>query len=102
MRYNLIKYHLTNGNPDEWNREVASFVKAIDEDPSLRGKIAYRALRTEGGDYYHLAVSVDETATKELVSRDFFKQYAEKVEKASAGGVEVLPLEVVAQTAPQP
>ena len=98
MKYNLIKYHFTNGSQDEWRREVERFVAAINDDPALRGKIAYRAMRTPEGDYYHIAASVDDSATKELVHRDFFEAYTQKVEHASAGSVEVLPLEVIAET----
>jgi hypothetical protein len=99
MKYNLIKYHFTNGSQDDWRREVEQFVASIDGDAALRGKIAYRAMRTPDGDYYHIAASVDDSATKELVHREFFVRYTEKVEHASAGGVEVIPLEVIAETA---
>ena len=98
VKYNLIKYHFTNGSEDDWRREVEQFVKALNDDSGLRGKIAYRAMRTPEGDYYHIAASVDDSATKELVHRDFFEAYTQKVEHASAGGVEVLPLEIIAET----
>lgn len=53
---------------------------------------------TEGSDYYHLAAAVDDEAAKALGERDFFSRYTEMAERVSGGTVEVLPLEIVAET----
>jgi hypothetical protein len=45
------------------------------------------------------ASAADDQAPKTLGSRDFFTHYTERCEAAAAGGnVEVLPLEIVAET----
>jgi hypothetical protein len=49
--------------------------------------------------YYHLATTADDTAAKELGQRDFFKHYTEATKRASGGTVEVVPLDMIAETA---
>jgi hypothetical protein len=39
MKHVLIKYRFEEGSPAEWHEEVARFVKAIEADPELGGKI---------------------------------------------------------------
>ena len=50
-------------------------------------------------DYYHLARAADDQAPKDLQQRDWFRQYQEKTRMVAGGQVEVLPLEVIAETA---
>ena len=104
MKYFLIKYRLQNGSQEwtqeSWNREVAAFVAAIDGDPELKGRVTYRAMKArDGADYYHLAGAVDEAAVAALQSRPFFKEYTAKIRVAGGGTVDVVPLDVVAETA---
>jgi hypothetical protein len=100
MKYFLIKYRLGNKSTDEWHNEVAEFIKGLDTDPALQGKISYRCMKSrDGADYYHLAGAVDEAAVKALQQSAFFSSYTEKIRQAASGAVEVLPLVVVAETA---
>ena len=99
MKYFLIKYRFTSGSEEQWHRDIAAFIAALDGDPDLRGRITYRCMRArEGSDYYHLATAADDDAVKTLQSRDFFSRYTDKTELAAGGEVEVVPLEVIAET----
>lgn len=99
MKCFLIKYRLTTGSEEEWHREIARFVAALDSEPVLKGKISYRSTKHRGGaDYYHLAAAADEQAVKALDERDFFARFKEQIKIASGGAVEVLPLEIIAET----
>ena len=65
----------------------------------LRGRIAYRCMKgREGPDYYHLASAVDDQAIKSLQEREFFKRYTAKTKSVAGGTVEVVPLEMIAET----
>jgi hypothetical protein len=33
MKHFLIKYHFTNGSVEEWHREIARFIEALENDP---------------------------------------------------------------------
>jgi hypothetical protein len=99
MKHFLIKYTFSGGLREEWHAEIDRFIAALDGDPVLGGKIAYRCLKhAQGDDYYHLAAAADEEAVRTLGERDFFSRYTECAEKASGGTVAVLPLELVAET----
>ncbi len=99
MKHFLIKYRFQNGLEDAWHQDVAEFIAALDGDPALRGKISYRCMKNQNGpDYYHLATAVDDQAIKMLQTRVFFSRYTEKTKHVAAGVVEVLPLEIVAET----
>lgn len=101
MKYFLIKYRLTSGTEAAWHQDIGRFIAALNDDPALKGKISYRCMKARGGtDYFHLATVIDEDAVKLLQSRDFFKLYTEQTKQAAGGAVEVLPLEVVAETKP--
>src|ERR1700722_3357923 len=102
MKYFLIRYHFANGSPEEWHADIARFVSALDADPVLGGKISYRALRTAGGDYYHLATAADDATVAALNKSDFFARYTDRTDQVSGGQVEVTPLELVAETAYRP
>jgi quinol monooxygenase YgiN len=100
MKHFLIKYRLQNASQDAWHNDVAEFIAALDGDPALRGKISYRCMKSrDGADYYHLAEAADEQAIKALQSSPFFSRYTEKTKQAAGGHVDVLPLEIVAETA---
>jgi hypothetical protein len=99
MKYFLIKYRHKKGAEDEWHRSIAQFIAALDADAGLKGKIAYRCMKHRGGtDYFHLAAAADDEAVKTLQSRDFFTRYTAQTKLAGGGEVEVLPLEIVAET----
>ena len=99
MKHILIKYRFKSGSRDEWHREIERFISALDNDPELSGKISYRSTRgKEGDDYYHFVEVVDDQAVKTLQERDFFSSYTEKCERVAGGEVEVLPLEIIAET----
>lgn len=99
MKHFLIKYRFKDGSEDAWHQDIARFISAVDNDPALRGKITYRCMKHRGGaDYYHLATAADDDAIKALQSQEFFKRYTEQTKFAAGGEVEVLPLEIIAQT----
>jgi len=99
MKHFLIKYRLQTMPTDAWHREVAQFIAALDGDPALKGKITYRCMKSrDGSDYFHLASAADEQAVKALQQSAFFSRYTELIRQAAGGAVEVLPLEVVAET----
>ena len=67
-------YLFANGTPEDWHREVARFIAALDGDPELKGKIGYRVMKNrDDSSYYHIASVVDDAAVKTLQSREFFK-----------------------------
>ena len=100
MKYFLIKYQLKNVPSDAWHRDIAEFIAALDSDPALKGKISYRCMKSrDGADYYHLAATADEQAVKALQQSPSFSRYTAKIKQAAGGAVEVLPLEVIAETA---
>jgi hypothetical protein len=99
MKHFLIKYRFTDGSEERWHQDIVRFIAALDEDPALRGKISYRCMKHRGGsDYYHVAAAADEQAIKALQSREFFSRYTEQTKVAAGGEVEVLPLEIIAET----
>jgi len=99
MKYSLIKYRFQNGSQDAWHRDIVEFISALDADPALQGKISYRCMKSrDGSDYFHLATVVDDEAAKALQTRAFFTSYKEKTSRAGGGSLEVLPLELVAET----
>jgi|SRR5271168_403979 len=99
MKYVLIKYHFKGGSEKRWHEDIANFVSALDNDPDLRGKISYRSLKNSKGlDYYHLAIVADDETVKILNNKDFFSRYTEETKRAAGGEVEVLPLELIAET----
>lgn len=99
MKRFLIKYRRQNAAQDAWHRDIAEFIAALDADTALQGKISYCCMKSrDGADYYHLATAADEHAVKALQQHPSFKHYTEKTRVAAGGEVDVLPLEVVAET----
>ena len=100
MKHFMIRYQFANGTTEEWHREIARFIAALNSDPELKGKIIYRVMKNrDDTSYYHLAAAADEQAIKTLQSRDFFKHYTEKTRKVAGGEVTVTPIELIAETA---
>jgi hypothetical protein len=99
MKHFLIKYRFATGSTEAWHQEIARFIAALENDPTLSGNISYRCMKTkEGSDYYHLAAAVDDQAAKALGERAFFTHYTEASDRVSGGTVEVVPLEIIAET----
>jgi quinol monooxygenase YgiN len=100
MKLFMIKYLFKTGTAEAWHKQVAEFIKNLDNDPDLKGKISYRVMKEkEGPGYYHLASPVDDQVVKALQQKDFFKRYSEATRLVGGGEVEVLPLEIVGETA---
>jgi len=100
MKHFMIKYQFANGTTEDWHREVARFIAALDGDPELREKISYRVMKNrDDASYFHLAAAADEAAVKALQSRDFFKHYTEKTRQVAGGEVTVTPIELIGETA---
>jgi hypothetical protein len=97
MKHFLIKYRLKNGSQDAWHRDITEFISALDGDPALQGKISYRCMKS-GSDYYHLATAVDDQAISALQARAFFSHYTAKTKLVAGGAVDVMPLEIIAET----
>lgn len=99
MKQFLIKYRLQNATPEAWHKDIADFIAALDGDPALQGKISYCCMKNrDGSDYYHLATAADDAAIKALQQSAVFSRYTEKTRQAAGGSVDVLPLEIVAET----
>jgi hypothetical protein len=99
MKHFLIKYHFKEGSPDAWRQRIAEFIGALETDPELKGKIAYRVMKhRDGSGYYHLAAASDDQAAAALGRKDFFRSYTEETRRVAGGEVEVLPLELIAET----
>lgn len=99
MKHFLIKYRHTNGSAEEWHQAIRGFIAALDSDPAVKGRIAYRCMKNRNGsDYYHLAVPQDEDANRVLSDQAFFKRYQQQTRAAAGGEVEVVPLEILAET----
>jgi hypothetical protein len=100
MKQFLIKYRFTTGTKEDWHRQIARFIANLDSDPVLKGRISYRCMKnTKDEDYYHLARAADDQAPKDLQQRQWFKDYTEQTRLVAGGEVEVLPLEIIAETA---
>ncbi|MBR0718038.1 hypothetical protein [Bradyrhizobium liaoningense] len=100
MKHFMIKYEFRNGTRDAWHAEIARFIKAIENDPELKGRISYRCMKNrDDGSYFHLAGVTDDAAQKTLQSRDFFKHYTEMTRKVAGGEVTVTPIEMIDATA---
>jgi hypothetical protein len=99
MKHFLIKYRLENASEAEWHQEIARFISALDRDPALAGKITYCCMKVrDEAEYLHLATAADEASIKALQQRDYFAHYTSETKRISAGGVTVVPLQVIAQT----
>jgi len=99
MKHFLIKYHFKEGSPEAWRQHIAEFISALENDPELKGRIAYRVMKhRDGSGYYHLAAASDDQAAGALGRKDFFKRYTEETRRVAGGEVEVLPLELIAET----
>lgn len=99
MKHFLIKYQFKVGSEEDWHRQIAQFIAALDSDPELAGKISYRCMKNrDGADCYHLATAADDSATKILQSREFFSRYTAQAKTAAGGEVEVVPLQIIAET----
>jgi len=99
MKQFLIKYRLQNATPEAWYKDVAEFIAALDSDPALQGRISYCCMKNrDGSDYYHLATAADDAAVKALQQSGFFSRYTEKTRQVAGGAVDVLPLEIIAET----
>jgi hypothetical protein len=100
MKHFMIRYRFKQGSKDDWHRAIADFVAAIEGHPALEGKILYRVVNVRGSDqYYHLAAAADDQAIQTLQSQDFFKSYNAETRRVAGGEVEVVPLDIIAETA---
>jgi hypothetical protein len=99
MKPFMIKYTRTTGTEEQWHKDIAAFISALDNDPELRGKIVYRCMKNrDDSGYTHLAEAADEHAIKALQQRDFFKHYTEKTRQVAGGEVSVTPMVLIAET----
>jgi hypothetical protein len=99
MKHFLIKYRFTEGTKEQWHKDIGDFIAALESDADLKGRIGYRCMKgRDGPDYYHFASAVDERAIKSLQEREFFKRYTDKTKSVAGGTVEVVPLEIIAET----
>ena len=98
MVHSLIRYTLSEPS-DEWECEVLAFIRAIDSDASLRGRVSYRCLKeTDGVSFCHLAAAVDDAAVEELKQKPFFKPYSTRLRAVAKAGPHFTKLQVVGAT----
>jgi hypothetical protein len=99
MKHFMIRYEFKDGTMEAWHQEIGRFIRAIDGDPELKGRIGYRCMKSrDDGIYFHLASVTDDAAQKTLQSRDFFKHYSEMTRKVAGGEVTVTPIEMIDAT----
>jgi len=99
MKRFLIKYDFKEGSPENWRQRIGEFIAALENDPELKGKIAYRVMKhRDGPGYFHVAATTDDEAAAALNRKDFFKKYTDEIRLVAGGEVEVLPLELIAET----
>ena len=100
MKHFMIRYRFKEGSAADWHRAIAAFIAGIDGNPALKGKIHYRVMNVRGSDqYYHLAAAADDQAIQALQSQDFFKGYNAETRRVAGGEVEVVPLDIIGETA---
>jgi hypothetical protein len=99
MKHFMIKYTFKQGTREAWHAEIARFIAGLESDPKLKGRVAYRCMKVrDSDDYYHLAAALDDKAPADLGEADFFKHYTAASDAASGGTLDVLPLEIIAET----
>ncbi len=99
MKHFLIKYVFKSGTREAWHLQIQQFIASLDNDPELKGRISYRCMKErDGSGYYHLAAAADDQAIQTLQSRDWFKRYTDESKRVADGELEVVPLELIAQT----
>ena len=99
MKRFLITYSREKATEQEWHARVAEFIRAIESDADLKGKVLYTVMRAKDGrSYYHLAEVLDETAGEILQTREFFKAYTAATKRTSDDKVTVMPIDIVAAT----
>ncbi|MGA2551859.1 MAG: hypothetical protein ABSF50_17060 [Burkholderiaceae bacterium] len=99
MKSFLITYERLGGSVEQWHERIHEFIKGIDSDAELSGRISYLCLRSKDGNrYWHVAQALDENAAADLQRKDFFKRYSESMRAIADGHVDVVPLEIVART----
>jgi hypothetical protein len=100
MKHFMIKYSLKEGSREAWHDAIAQFIAALESDPAVRGKIAYRCMQAKNSaEYFHLAAAADDAAIKALQANAFFARYTDETKRISGGTVEVVPLDIIAETA---
>jgi hypothetical protein len=98
MIYSLIRYSINVPNED-WEHEVLAFVRAIDRDPSLRGRVSYRCLKEgDGVSFCHIAAAVNDAAVDDLKERPFFRPYSAKLRAIAKCEPEFTKMQVVGGT----
>lgn len=102
MKLFMIRYRFTHGDRAAWHRDVAEFIANVENDPELKGRILYRAMKGGDDSYYHLAAAADPEAGRALQSRDFFKRYSQRTREVAGAEPVVTPIEIVAGTATAP
>ena len=100
MKRFLITYSREKATEEEWHARVGEFIRDIENDAELKGKILYTVMTAkEGGSYYHLAEVLDEKAGQSLQTREFFRAYTTETKRVGDGKVTVTALETIAATA---
>ena len=98
MKHFLIKYRLKSGTEEQRRQEMTAFIAAMRGDPAVAGRISYRCMKVPGKtDYWHIVAAQDE-AVAALQGQDYFKRYTDQTKAAAGGAVEVVPLELIAET----
>jgi hypothetical protein len=95
----LIQYDY-DGDEGSWMAAVEEFVGAVDADPALRGKFAYRFnIAADGVGRVHVGRWDGEETLAHLQSQDFFKRFAAKVGEFAGGAQNATRLRLAAGTA---
>jgi hypothetical protein len=91
----IIKYRHTTGTTEDWHREIASFITRL----TASGAQGRSAIAAGAATARTTIISRCSTTRRIALARDFFKHYTEATRLVSGGSVEVVPLEMIAETA---
>ncbi len=95
----LIKYDY-DGDEGQWMKAVEEFVAAVDADPALRGKFAYRVnIAADGVGRVHVGSWDGVETLAHLQAQDFFKRFAAKVGEFAGGAPSATRLRLAVETA---
>ena len=69
----LISYTFSEGAEEDWHQEINKFISSLEDSDELRGKVSYTCFKSKkDNQYYHIAKTADEEATKILGQQLFF------------------------------
>ena len=97
MKHFMIKYRFTTGTGGILARRNQGFIARFNADPAVKGKITYRCMKHRDGNDYPSRRRGPER-DQGAASLRFFPAYTKETERVAGGHIEVLPLDIIAET----